>query len=71
MRSALGAILRAAALLLLVGCTSAKEKPELTLGLAAKQIGGIRSSFFEPVLKWTQGGKVVGCDYAVRTRLHM
>jgi len=69
------AILLVALLLLLlpavVGAdvaSSAREVPELTLGMTAKQVGGILTSDYEPVLKWTHGGQVLGCDYAVRCR---
>ena len=61
----------------------AREKPELTVGVLLRpntenvhiddgtngtSTGGMLvPGIFEPVAKWTHGGKVLGCDFAVRT----
>jgi hypothetical protein len=50
----------------------AREKPELTFGVNVDKIGvGTRFreslGILEPTVKWTHGGRVIGCDYAVST----
>ena len=47
----------------------AMERPEMTLGFEGRHTGLL--GVYEPVLKWTHGGRVFGCDYAVRcSELH-
>lgn len=58
----------------LVQLTTAREKPELTFGVNVDKIGvGTRFreslGILEPTVKWTHGGRVLGCDYAVSTNL--
>ena len=43
----------------------AKERPELTLGIAGRHMGLM--GVYEPLLTWTHFGQVFGCEYAVST----
>ena len=55
------------ACLLLAAPAWAKERPELTLGIAGRHMGLM--GVYEPLLTWTHFGRVLGCEYAVSKRI--